>query len=366
MIANPSIAFNEFSGSAKGVTARYTKGRTVLSVRCYPTGVASPSQLVSRKNLNHISRTYKLLTDEQQLAWARLAERLRSRAVLGSRIKLTPHNAFVRLNCNRALAGQGILMDPPEMKSIPQVNFGAFYVNSDEVVVESVRQPDDNYKLVVKMTGAQSTGVSNAWSKTVVISSSEDADWGDLDLTEAFAEVKGTAPSDGFKYFVEMYWLDSETGFTGQVRQFSGVAGSESLDGDGAEGSRRQIKIKLCDKSSSWDKTYMKNIDFELSPGSLLGSIKGEFASTGSMSSWPAQADPAVNELVPPFICYALGRETDLYNPGTHGRLGVLEIFSQFIHWYPDPDRYEFFIGRTNVQAVKSFELFDTTVVKLK
>jgi hypothetical protein len=366
MIANPSIAFNEFSGSAKGVTARYTKGRTVLSVRCYPTGVASPSQLVSRKNLNHISRTYKLLTDEQQLAWARLAERLRSRAVLGSRIKLTPHNAFVRLNCNRALAGQGILMDPPELKSIPQVNFGAFYVNSDEVVVESVRQPDDNYKLVVKMTGAQSTGVSNAWSKTVVISSSEDADWGDLDLTEAFAEVKGTAPSDGFKYFVEMYWLDSETGFTGQVRQFSGVAGSESLDGDGAEGSRRQIKIKFCDKSSSWDKTYMKNIDFELSPGSLLGSIKGEFASTGSMSSWAAQADPAVNELVPPFICYALGRETDLYNPGTHGRLGVLEIFSQFIHWYPDPDRYEFFIGRTNVQAVKSFELFDTTVVKLK
>lgn len=366
MIANPSIAFNEFSGSAKGVTARYTKGRTVLSVRCYPTGVASPSQLVSRKNLNHISRTYKLLTDEQQLAWARLAERLRSRAVLGSRIKLTPHNAFVRLNCNRALAGQGILMDPPEMKSIPQVNFGAFYVNSDEVVVESVRQPDDNYKLVVKMTGAQSTGVSNAWSKTVVISSSEDADWGDLDLTEAFAEVKGTAPSDGFKYFVEMYWLDSETGFTGQVRQFSGVAGSESLDGDGVEGYRRQVKIKLCDKSSSWDKTYMKNIDFELSPGSLLGSIKGEFASTGSMSSWAAQADPAVNELVPPFICYALGRETDLYNPSTHGRLGVLEIFSQFIHWYPDPDRYEFFIGRTNVQAVKSFELFDTTVVKLK
>lgn len=366
MIANPSIAFNEFSGSAKGVTARYTKGRTVLSVRCYPTGVASPSQLVSRKNLNHISRTYKLLTDEQQLAWARLAERLRSRAVLGSRIKLTPHNAFVRLNCNRALAGQGILMDPPELKSIPQVNFGAFYVNSDEVVVESVRQPDDNYKLVVKMTGAQSTGVSNAWSKTVVISSSEDADWGDLDLTEAFAEVKGTAPSDGFKYFVEMYWLDSGTGFTGQVRQFSGVAGSESLDGDGVEGYRRQVKIKLCDKSSSWDKTYMKNIDFELSPGSLLGSIKGEFASTGSMSSWAAQADPAVNELVPPFICYALGRETDLYNPGTHGRLGVLEIFSQFIHWYPDPDRYEFFIGRTNVQAVKSFELFDTTVVKLK
>lgn len=366
MIANPSIAFNEFSGSAKGVTARFTKGRTVLSVRSYPTGLATAAQLVSRNSLNKISRAYKQLSDSQQLAWGILAERLNSRTVLGSKIKLTPHNAFVRLNCNRALAGEGILMDPPVEKNIPLVRFAAFYVNSEEVAVEEVQQPDDNYKLVVKMTGAQSAGVSNAWSKTVVISSTEDADWGDLDLTDAFAEVKGTSPADGMKYFVEMYWLDAETGFTGPVRQLSGLAGSESLDGDGSSGSRRQIKIKLCDKSSSWDKTYMKNIDFELSPGSLLGSIKGEFASTGSMSSWPAQVDPAVNELVPPFICYALGRETDLYNPGTHGRLGVLEIFSQFIHWYPDPDRYEFFIGRTNVQAVKSFELFDTTVVKLK
>lgn len=366
MIANPSIAFNEFSGSAKGVTARFTKGRTVLSVRSYPTGLATAAQLVSRNSLNKISRAYKQLSDSQQLAWGILAERLNSRTVLGSKIKLTPHNAFVRLNCNRALAGEGILMDPPVEKNIPLVRFAAFYVNSEEVTVEEVQQPDDNYKLVVKMTGAQSAGVSNAWSKTVVISSTEDADWGDLDLTDAFAEVKGTSPADGMKYFVEMYWLDAETGFTGPVRQLSGLAGSESLDGDGSSGSRRQIKIKLCDKSSSWDKTYMKNIDFELSPGSLLGSIKGEFASTGSMSSWPAQVDPAVNELVPPFICYALGRETDLYNPGTHGRLGVLEIFSQFIHWYPDPDRYEFFIGRTNVQAVKSFELFDTTVVKLK
>ena len=366
MIANPSIAFNEFSGSAKGVTARFTKGRTVLSVRSYPTGLATAAQLVSRNSLNKISRAYKQLSDSQQLAWGILAERLNSRTVLGSKIKLTPHNSFVRLNCNRALAGEGILMDPPVEKNIPLVRFAAFYVNSEEVTVEEVQQPDNNYKLVVKMTGAQSAGVSNAWSKTVVISSAEDADWGDLDLTDAFAEVKGTSPADGMKYFVEMYWLDAETGFTGPVRQLSGLAGSESLDGDGSSGGRRQVKIKLCDKSSSWDKTYMKNIDFELSPGSLLGSIKGEFASTGSMSSWAAQADPAVNEMVPPFICYALGRETDLYNPGTHGRLGVLEIFSQFIHWYPDPDRYEFFIGRTNVQAVKSFELFDTTVVKLK
>ena len=367
MIANPSIAFNEFSGSAKGVTARFTKGRTVLSVRSYPTGLATAAQLVSRNSLNKISRAYKQLSDSQQLAWGILAERLNSRTVLGSKIKLTPHNAFVRLNCNRALAGEGILMDPPVEKNIPLVRFAAFYVNSEEVTVEEVQQPDDNYKLVVKMTGAQSAGVSNAWSKTVVISSAEDADWGDLDLTDAFAEVKGTSPADGMKYFVEMYWLDAETGFTGPVRQLSGLAGSESLDGDGSTGERRQVKVKFYDNSYGYYPTYMKDIDFELTPGSLMGSLKGKFVSEDSMAGWPAKLDGDVQYKVPPFLAYAIGRELDLYNSSSQCRLGVLELTSQVTGgWGDEPVKYEFFISRFNVTRVKSFEIFDTMAVKLK
>lgn len=367
MIANPSIAFNEFSGSAKGVTARFTKGRTVLSVRSYPTGLATAAQLVSRNSLNKISRAYKQLSDSQQLAWGILAERLNSRTVLGSKIKLTPHNAFVRLNCNRALAGEGILMDPPVEKNIPLVRFAAFYVNSEEVTVEEVQQPDDNYKLVVKMTGAQSAGVSNAWSKTVVISSAEDADWGDLDLTDAFAEVKGTSPAEGMKYFVEMYWLDAETGFTGPVRQLSGLAGSESLDGDGSSGNRRQVKVKMYDMGTGYNPTYMKDIDFELTPGSLMGSLKGKFVSEDSMAGWPAKLDGDVQYKVPPFLGYAIGRELDLYNSSSQCRLGVLEVTSQVTGgWGDEPVKYEFFISRFNVTRVKSFEIFDTMAVKLK
>lgn len=367
MIANPSIAFNEFSGSAKGVTARFTKGRTVLSVRSYPTGLATAAQLVSRNSLNKISRAYKQLSDSQQLAWGILAERLNSRTVLGSKIKLTPHNAFVRLNCNRALAGEGILMDPPVEKNIPLVRFAAFYVNSEEVTVEEVQQPDDNYKLVVKMTGAQSAGVSNAWSKTVVISSAEDADWGDLDLTDAFAEVKGTSPADGMKYFVEMYWLDAETGFTGPVRQLSGLAGSESLDGDGSSGTRRQVKVKMYDQHTGYNPTYMKDIDFELTPGSLLGSLKGKFVSEDSMAGWPAKLDGDVQYKVPPFMTYAIGREIDIRNSSSQCRLGVLEVYSQvYGGWGSEPVKYEFFISRFNVTRVKSFEIFDTMAVKLK
>ena len=367
MIAQPSIAFNDFSGSAKDVTARHTKGRTVLSVRSWPTGPSSASQIVSRSILSRISRAYKQLSDSQMHAWEILADHLRSKAVLGYSIKLTPHNAFVRLNCNRALAGEDILWDAPAVKSIPQVSFAAFYVNSEEVTVEEIQQPDDNYKLVVKMTGAMSNGVTNGWSKTVVISSAEDADWGDLDLTEAFAEVKGDAPENGMKYFIEMYWLDAMTGFTGPVRRISGAAGSASLDGDGSSGTRRQIKIKYYDKSYGYYPTYMKDIDFELTPGSLLSSLKGRFVAEDSMSGWPAELDASVKNAVPPFESYVLGREVDLWNSFSHCRLGVLNVYSQVTGGYSSvPEEYEFFISRFNVTKVKSFDIFDATPVKLK
>lgn len=48
MIALPSIAFEGFSGSAKGVTARRVGGRNILSVKSRPTGATANAQVVRR------------------------------------------------------------------------------------------------------------------------------------------------------------------------------------------------------------------------------------------------------------------------------------------------------------------------------
>lgn len=45
MIALPSIAFGGFSGSAKGVTARQVGGRSILSLKCFSTGLATSAQV---------------------------------------------------------------------------------------------------------------------------------------------------------------------------------------------------------------------------------------------------------------------------------------------------------------------------------
>lgn len=77
MKALPSIAFNEFKGSAGDVTARESKGRQVLSTRSMHSSSKTPAQAVSRNRLSKISRSYKKLSDEQMKAWAVLAEKMK-------------------------------------------------------------------------------------------------------------------------------------------------------------------------------------------------------------------------------------------------------------------------------------------------
>lgn len=355
MIANPSIAFNDFSGSANDVTARQSKGRTVLTVKPRPTGAPSPAQIVSRNTLSRISRTYKQLSDSQQHAWEILAEHLRSKTVLGYSIKLTAHNAFVRLNCNRALAGEDILWDAPATKSIPLVSFAAFYVNSEEVSVEEIQQPDDNYKLVVKMTGAMSTGVANGWSKTVVISSAEEADWGDLDLTDAFADVKGTNPENGMKYFAEMYWLDAETGFTGPVSRFSGSAGVLPIAGTGEPSTRHRIKTSY---ENEYDRTYLPEFDIELSPGSTVVTVAGIMKWKNTRSNLYVHMDISTKDRMPILQCYPLGWEM---GPNPFYRIGLMDVDTYYSLSSEHP---EFRLGVSAHEASPLTELlmFDTVV----
>ncbi len=114
MIAKPSIAFNDFSGTAKEVTARTVNGRNILSVRAKQSKVVTPSQALSRNQLSKVSRVYKQLSDSQRHAWEDLAEHLKGISTFGFAAELTAHNAFVRINENRSMVGMSLLMDAPE------------------------------------------------------------------------------------------------------------------------------------------------------------------------------------------------------------------------------------------------------------
>ena len=229
MIALPSIAFGGFSGSAKGVTARQVGGRSVLSLKCFPTGVATGAQLARRASLKKISKSWKELTSAQMAEWDRLAEHASGASSLGQKAEISGLNLYIRLNSNRVMAGESIVSDAPiATVAVPNVEYDQAVITPELILINGIRHQSSPFKLVVKMSGSQSAGVSNGWSKTVIISSNTEDDWGEADVTRLYLKTIGVEPVPGEKVFVETYWLDTSTGFTGQVLKDSVVVTGES------------------------------------------------------------------------------------------------------------------------------------------
>ena len=229
MIALPSIAFGGFSGSAKGVTARQVGGRSILSVRSWPTGQTTVAQVVRRASMSKITKSYKTLTAAQMQAWENLAQHCSGASVFGQKAELSGINLYVRLNANRVMAGEAIVADAPVGQvAVPNVEYSNVSVTPQLIVFGGIVHQTSPYKLVVKMSASQSAGISSGWSKTVIISSEVEDDWGEADVTSLYLKTIGVEPTPGQKVFIETYWLDTETGFTGQIFKDSVIVTGES------------------------------------------------------------------------------------------------------------------------------------------
>ena len=229
MIAKPSIAFNDFAGTAKDVTARNVNGRNILSVRAFQSKVVTPAQATTRNQLSKISREYKQLSDSQMQSWEILAKHLKAASYLGSSTEMTGHNAFVRINANRQMAGEAMLLEAPShLVTVPNVSYTNVVMTPQMILFAGIKHEPSPFKLVVKMSGNQSAGISNGWSKTVIISSDTEDDWGEADVTKLYLKTIGVEPSPGQKVFIETYWMDTASGFAGQVFRDMAVVTGES------------------------------------------------------------------------------------------------------------------------------------------
>ena len=261
MIALPSIAFGGFSGSAKGVTARQVGGRSILSVRSWPTGQTTSAQVVRRASMSKITKSYKTLTAEQMRAWENLAQHCSGASVFGQKAELSGINLYVRLNANRVMAGEAIVADAPlGQVAVPNVEYSDISVTPQLIVFGGIKHQSSPYKMVVKMSGSQSAGISNGWSKTVIISSDVEDDWGEADITTLYLKTIGVEPTPGQKVFIEAYWLDTTTGFTGQVFKDSVI-----VTGESSYTPRKRVTM---DRLAPDHEQHVSAIDVDFSSGS--------------------------------------------------------------------------------------------------
>lgn len=134
-------------------------------------------------------------------------------------------------------------------------------MTTKNIVIKGITH-EAGYKLVIKMSAGQSAGVSNAWSKTVILSPGMEDDWGDADMTYLYFKTIGVKPAVGEKVFLEMYWLDPETGFTGQTTYDSKVCETEAEAE--AEGYVKRNKITMADLKPE---SHVSECDVDFSTG---------------------------------------------------------------------------------------------------
>ena len=51
------------------------------------------------------------------------------------------------------------------------------------IMFTGIEKPQESYKLFVKMSSGLSVGISNGWSRTVIVAPGVDENWGDVNIT---------------------------------------------------------------------------------------------------------------------------------------------------------------------------------------
>lgn len=305
MIALPSIAFEGFSGSAKGVTARRVGGRNILSVKAWPTGPTTNAQVARRTSMSKISKSWKQLTNEQMREWDRLAEHTSGQSVFGQKAELTGMNLYIRLNVNRAMAGEALLSTAPESTvAVPNVEYTQIAITPELVAITGIKHQASPYKLVVKMSAGQSAGISNGWCKTVIITPGIEDDWGEADVTTLYLKTIGVEPVPGQKVFVESYWMDTSTGFVGQpIQDFVIVTGEAPY--------QRRVKATM-DNLDPNEESHVSSLDVDFSTGAPVAEFNAMCLGHSNVASSEVYLDQQLpTELIGTGICLGRGNGAD-------------------------------------------------------
>ncbi len=217
MKTQPSVPFGGMSGSAGMVTARSTRFGTILSGRCHQPGRVTPNQKNSRALFARVGRSFKRLTQEQAEAWAAFA----AAHAFGSRMRTQSPavNAYVTLNCNRALLGLEMLMVPPmEIPTIPEVEYSNIIVTPGLIQFSRLVNPGTGYRLAVRMSAAASAGKTYGGGLPVLVDAGFIPEQRFADVTKVYIDRLKVKPTPGRKYFVETAWMEVATGLAGQRR----------------------------------------------------------------------------------------------------------------------------------------------------
>jgi hypothetical protein len=210
----PSIAFDEMSGSAKGVTAAKTRGRKYIRNRGYGGATRTSYQSSVKSVFKQLSQAWQGLTNAQILAWNAAANTAQGKSVLGTKSKISGANLFMRLNYWVVYCGGSIMANPPSLSGVEAPASAGIIISSSTMSFTLTSAPADttNLKLVIEASEPQSNGITRAYSKCAAFGAPVTPSTDAVDIKASY-EAKCGAPSSGApKVFFKYFFVNTATG----------------------------------------------------------------------------------------------------------------------------------------------------------
>ena len=210
----PSIAFEEMSGSAKGVTAAKMKSRKYIRNRGYGGSVRTADQAKVKGIFKQLTTMWKSLSNEQILAWNKLALSQEGRSVLGTKAKISGANLFTRLNYWIVACGGSASVTPPTLAGIENPSSATIVCQGETFTFKLDKALADNggIFLVIEASEGQSNGVARAHSKAVAIKMVEEPDATAVNIRADYVAKHGAPSAAAPKIFFRYYFVNSSTG----------------------------------------------------------------------------------------------------------------------------------------------------------
>ena len=210
----PSIAFEEMSGSAKGLTAATTPVRNTPRNRGYGGSVRTSSQAAVKSVFKALSQSWRSLTNEQILAWTAMAASQKGRSVLGTASKISGSNLYSRLNFWIVRCGGEALASPPELTGVEAPAEAAVELTDGTFSFHLPPLPADvtGPEPVIMASAPQSNGISNAYAKAVQIGGVREVVSTSIDILSDYAALFGEPGEAAPKVFMKYFFVNSATG----------------------------------------------------------------------------------------------------------------------------------------------------------
>ena len=210
----PSIAFEEMSGSAKGVTAAKMKSRKYIRNRGYGGSVRTADQAKVKGIFKQLTTQWKSLSNDQILAWNKLALSQEGRSVLGSKAKISGSNLYTRLNYWIVACGGTAVSNPPALVGVENPGAATIACQGETFTFTVASVPADvtNLKLVIEASEGQSNGVTRAHSKAVAIKMVASPSTSAVDIRSDYVAKHGAPSAAAPKIFFRYYLVNTATG----------------------------------------------------------------------------------------------------------------------------------------------------------